>query len=382
MHPHIGILLPQPQHLLPKLQHAPRVRKLLLDVDIAIRVVHAHPRLARREARVRRAVPLHGRARIIPTHVANALQRFLHGRPLLGVFVRVLRAHHVDVVDGLDVLVVLGAPARRRVDGADFLTLVEEQRARERGEQDGQQLSALGPVLRRVVGVAANAARLVVVLEEDGAPGVGAGGQVLEAVEDALEIRERVVARAELKIGALAQVDDVELEDHVELLAGGGDVADDVLGLGRVRELAHRRAVVLAQDLFVHFAQIVMHLGPVAEEGRVELVGRGVVADQSVGERHGFAVHVDRVHAEAVDAAVEPKLHGAVEDGLPGRQRLPVQVWLLGAEQMKVVFLRPFVPGPSGTAKVGTPVVGGLALAMRIALSRPPNIPIPFWGGL
>jgi hypothetical protein len=88
-----------------------------------------------------------------------------------------------------------------------------------------------------------------------------------------------------------------------------------------------------------------------------------------------LAVHVDCVDTEAIDATFEPEDHGGLIDSLAGFLVLPVQVRLLGAEEVEIVFLCVLVPFPDATCEVGDPVVRGLAFAIHIA-SWAPDVPI------
>jgi hypothetical protein len=60
---------------------------------------------------------------------------------------------------------------------------------------------------------------------------------------------------------------------------------------------------------------------------------------------------------------------------LPSLGILPVEVWLLGAKEVQIVFLRMLVPLPDAAGKVADPVVGSLAFAIDVA-SRSPDVPI------
>ena len=57
---------------------------------------------------------------------------------------------------------------------------------------------------------------------------------------------------------------------------------------------------------------------------------------------------------------------------------LPVEVRLLWAEEMEVVFLSVFIPLPHAACKVGDPVVRLFALAVDIA-GWPPDVPVALW---
>ena len=67
--------------------------------------------------------------------------------------------------------------------------------------------------------------------------------------------------------------------------------------------------------------------------------------DRPVGQRRVLGQHVDDVHAEAVDAAVEPPAHHRVH-GLADRRLLPVQVGLLAREEVQVVLAARLVELP------------------------------------
>jgi hypothetical protein len=88
-----------------------------------------------------------------------------------------------------------------------------------------------------------------------------------------------------------------------------------------------------------------------------------------------LAVHVDCVDTEAIDATFEPEDHGGLIDGLAGFFVFPVQVRLLGAEEVEIVLLCVLIPFPDATCEVRDPVVGGLAFAVHIA-SWAPDVPI------
>ena len=87
--------------------------------------------------------------------------------------------------------------------------------------------------------------------------------------------------------------------------------------------------------------------------------------------------HVDDVHAEPVDAAVEPPAHHLV-DGRPDLRVLPVEVGLLAGEQVEVVLPRRRVELPHRTGEVRLPV-GGLG-SRRAGLGagprRAPPVPV------
>jgi len=119
-----------------------------------------------------------------------------------------------------------------------------------------------------------------------------------------------------------------------------------------------------------------VHPGSVAVDLSSFLPFGGVICDWGVWVRWVFAVHVDSINTKAVDASLEPKDHGVVVDGLAGFFALPVEVRLLFAKEVEVVFLCRFIPLPGTASKVGPPVIRWLAVSFSIVLGRLPDVPI------
>ena len=87
--------------------------------------------------------------------------------------------------------------------------------------------------------------------------------------------------------------------------------------------------------------------------------------------------HVDDVHAEAVDPAVEPPPHHRV-DGLPDLGVLPVQVGLLAVEQVQVVLAAGLVESQAEPEKADCQLVGSApgCAGGEPAARRPPPVPV------
>jgi len=116
-------------------------------------------------------------------------------------------------------------------------------------------------------------------------------------------------------------------------------------------------------------------------------VGRRAVTERRPGDRRAvmqgavrtdvLGDHVDDVHAEAVDPAVEPPPHHRV-DRLPDLGVLPVEVGLLPVEQVQVVLARGLVELPDGAGEERLPVgrlrPGGAGGQARSG--RPPPVPV------
>ena len=78
------------------------------------------------------------------------------------------------------------------------------------------------------------------------------------------------------------------------------------------------------------------------------------------------------VHAEAVDAALEPEAQRLVHRGLDAGL-VPVEVGLLGQEEVQVPLPRGFVPGPRRAVAEGRAPVVGRPIRRAVA----PDVPAP-----
>ena len=225
-----------------------------------------------------------------------------------------------------------------------------------------------------VGGEARDGAGLVVVLKEDGCPAIVAADQILCASNRLLEGGQNPVARCGLElVWALADVHNIKLEDHVELLLLCGNVLEDSGHVLRVGAFTDGHGIVFAED-FIHLTKELSHPGSVAVLVASKLPFGSRVCDGSI-EHLALAVHVDSVNAETVNTTLEPELHGGLVDSFACLLVLPVQVGLLWAEQMEVVLLCVFVPFPDTACEVGNPVVGRLAFTVDIA-SWAPDVPV------
>ena len=158
------------------------------------------------------------------------------------------------------------------------------------------------------------------------------------------------------------------------VLAGVLEVAGD--------HLAHREQLLGGDpDLAVHLLEELHQPRAVGDALDLEAVGVARVHG-AVGERVGLADQVDHVHAEAVDAPVDPPAHHRVH-GLPDLGVLPVEVGLLAAEQVQVVLPRRLVELPPRAAEERAPV-GGLGSGRPRCEALPrraPDVPVPLGRG-
>ena len=165
------------------------------------------------------------------------------------------------------------------------------------------------------------------------------------------------------------------MEDHVELLLLCADVLDYPRHVGRVRALSYRHGVVPGKHL-VHLAQELGHARSVAVLVPSKLPLAPRVCDWCI-HHLALAIHVDGIDSEPVHTALEPEFHGRLVDGLARDGILPIEIRLLGTEQVQVVFLCELVPLPDRTHEVAEPVVGWAALPVDVACGAP-DVPVTF----
>ena len=113
-----------------------------------------------------------------------------------------------------------------------------------------------------------------------------------------------------------------------------------------------------------------MHPGAVDRMGRKVAVERAGLSGP-VWQAGLLRDEVDHIHAKAVHALIQPEAHHVVH-ALTHIGVLPVQVGLLGGEQVQVILAGGLVLFPRRAAEAGAPVVGQPAV-----FSLPPDVVIP-----
>ena len=221
---------------------------------------------------------------------------------------------------------------------AELLALVDVGRAAVQVQHRRQRLGRGDAVLGAVVAEPRHRPRLVVVVPVERVP-PDVGQAALPRREVALQHRQgRGPAASHLPPpGLLVEVDVLEGEDHVELVAGRvGDLAgqlDRAAGhLADGQQVLRRRARPRGSS----------RRGTRAAAGRWPRTARSRRTScpgctRAVRQRRVLGDQVDDVHPEAVDAAVDPPAHHRV-DRLADLGVLPVQVGLLRAEDVQVVL--------------------------------------------
>ncbi|MNC62181.1 hypothetical protein D3C75_1121790 [compost metagenome] len=89
------------------------------------------------------------------------------------------------------------------------------------------------------------------------------------------------------------------------------------------------------------------------------------------GKLWNLGDQVDYVHAEPVDAFIEPPGHHIV-DFLPHLGIVPIQVRLLPGEQVQEIFAGLRIVFPGRAAEEGAPIV-----RLMPVLARPPDVIVP-----
>lgn len=191
--------------------------------------------------------------------------------------------------------------------------------------------------------------RLVVVLPVQRIPAVVVVHELLPGLEHQLEVGQLPGGRRKLVEFAVVDVDVVELEDHVDLVAIVAHRLQHVLRVPRKGHLAHAEGIVLFQNL-ADVLQILVQPGPVRVVAVRPLPDPFGVFHRRVGEALVFADEVDHVHPKAIRAFIQPEPDDIV-DGLAHGWMLPVQVRLLLRIQVKIVFACVLIVFP-GTAYI------------------------------
>ena len=213
-----------------------------------------------------------------------------------------------------------------------------------------------------------DAARLVVVLEENRVPAVLCR-RGLACRQRFLERRQRpgLCVTPDFYATGELQVHVAELEQHREhaLVA---DPFVEVFRRNAVR-LADREDVMAVKDIFLELMEIIEDARRIRRH-RVD-VDHAVVAVRLAIDKRRLLDVDNRVNAEAADALVEPEVRGVVER-LAHIGVRPVEVWLLRSERMQVVLLPLLAPRPGRTAEDRAPVRRRRAVGLRVA----PDVPV------
>jgi len=127
--------------------------------------------------------------------------------------------------------------------------------------------------------------------------------------------------------------------------------------------LANREDVDLRKDLLLHFAEELQQPRPVEKVLAAVLVAVGRDRGR-IGQAGRLGDHIDDVHAEAIDALVQPPAHH-VEDLSAHPGVFPVEVRLLLGEEVQIILAGGFIILPGRAAEVGCPVVGLAAVPGR-----------------
>jgi hypothetical protein len=142
-------------------------------------------------------------------------------------------------------------------------------------------------------------------------------------------------------------------------------------------DLSNDHALVVFVDQLPHHANDSMHLRLIRRVCRndpaIRALAFAIIGVRRIVTEELVLDHVPHdVHAETVDASVQPEPHG-IEHRLLDIGVAPVQVRLLFQESVVVVLARVLVVLPGSATKLAEPVVRRAAVRGRI----PPQVPVP-----
>ena len=202
--------------------------------------------------------------------------------------------------------------------------------------QDGaQEFGRLHAVLA-IVTEAGDRTGLVVVVPIQAVP-ANLGQSRLPATQDRLQLEQTERDDVPLAAVAVAELDMLEMDDHVQLgpprVGAYPALLDgDPQCLSNSEELTRS----ICEHLTVHFLQELVPAWA-ADKMRLAIPPQATREDVTVWQRRVLRDHVNGVHAEPIDAPIEPPAHHCV-DSLPDLGVLPVEVGLLAGEQVQVVL--------------------------------------------
>jgi hypothetical protein len=202
-------------------ENGARVPLFLSGIDLCVVGVHSEPGVAAGgEAGLRPTILLHGGAGVVARDLGLRGEEGFGGN-LVGVHQRFICILNGDVL-------VIGERLKGKVRHAELIALEEERCAAKREDHGLEELGRGDAHGGRVVAERRDDAWIVVIGEEDRVP-VVLGEDAGMSVVDGFKFRHGPGTElAEAEVGA-AQLNGVEVEDHVELVAA---VVDQVVGLG------------------------------------------------------------------------------------------------------------------------------------------------------
>lgn len=176
----------------------------------------------------------------------------------------------------------------------------------------------------------------------------------LPSLEEVFEIRQLPTPRLEFTELSVVNVHMLEIENHVDLVAIELHGSKYLFLVFDEWHLTDAEGIVLLQDL-ANVLQILVQAWPIRVVFVSRLPRRSWVFDWCVRESLIFADEIDYVHSEAITTLVEPKADD-VGNCLAHWVVLPIEIGLLGGEQVQIVLVREFVilPGTTWTFAVST----------------------------
>ena len=336
-------LLPQRDDSPVEAPHGVRVRHLVRRVHVRVVRGDAYPRRATGEARVRAAVPLHGRARVVARALAHDVERLLgRGALVLQDLVVVERLHVAVLVDAREV----------GVRHPQLLALVHVRRATQQVGAHGQKLAGAPPQLARgAIAKARVRARLVVVRPKQRVPAAAGRHPLLPVAQQPPQSGDVRLRERPLVAAGVVHLQVVERKRLRQLVVARRGVADAVLDRGGAH-LAHGHHV-LDPALAHQLLQVLVHVRPIGIEATA-------VALEVVLQALRLRDQVHHVKAEPAHALCLPKSHHVGKLGAH-LGVVPVQVRLAHVKQVQVPLVERRHVLPRAPAKLRHPVRGRLA---------------------
>ena len=336
-------LLPQRDDSPVEAPHGVRVCHLVRRVHVRVVRGDAYPRRAAGEARVRAAVPLHGRARVVARALAHDVERLLgRGALVLQDLVVVERLHVAVLVDAREV----------GVRHPQLLALVHVRRAAQQVGAHGQKLAGAPPQLARgAVAKARVRARLVVVRPKQRVPAAAGRHLLLPVAQQPPQSGDVRLRERPLVAAGVVHLQVVERKRLRQLVVARRGVADAVLDRGGAH-LAHGHHV-LDPALAHQLLQVLVHVRPIGIEATA-------VALEVVLQALRLRDQVHHVEAKAAHALCLPEPHHVGKLGAH-LGVVPVQVRLAHVKQVQVPLVERGHVLPRAPAKLRNPVRGRFA---------------------
>ena len=217
-------------------------------------------------------------------------------------------------VERLNVSVLLQTE-KARVCHTQFLALIDIRRTLHQIQARTEHFRRTVAVFRQITAKLRHGARLIVIAPEQAVPSCAAQA-LLPLGKRFFERGERGSGICPFPIRPVGETGMLKVEDHVELMPVCAGVFFSFFQRN-TGTFAHGHDIIVAEHLFMHFLQVLMYVRAVYAIGRQIAVG-------IVRKCLRLGDQTDYVHAETVNAFVEPPAHHVVN--------LSAQFWIAPVE--------------------------------------------------